>query len=498
MATPRPLDINDVQGDILEGLGKKNQIFFFFRVKAGQASNFRDDLRSFIPLVTTTTQAKKFHQTIKDGKKQATEQGKPFPLIENSGVNVAFSKKGLVALGITDNTGDPIFENGMLADAGPSSLGDDLTVWDPNFKKDIHGVITVTANSKIVLERTVDQIKRIFHVGRPDVTIEEVTRLVGQVRPGAEDGHEHFGFNDGLSQPAVQNVDAGVISEPGENPIPQGVVLLGREGDDGLVVPGPNAQPQGVTRPPWALDGSFLAFRYLKQLVPEFNAFLEAHPLDVGNAHAPGDPTGAELLGARLVGRWKSGAPVDLTPLRDNPAFATRQDFRFDQANQERCPFAAHIRKTNPRSDLPAGATTIRRIIRRGIAFGPEVTDEEKRAKRSSNDPKLERGLLFACYQSNLGNGFHFMQESWANNKAFPPENSSVPLVSTPGIDPIIGVGEPRSMVGASPDLAASNQTLDFGAKWVIPRGGEYFFSPSIPALKSRFASPGRPGHHEL
>lgn len=93
-------------------------------------------------------------------------------------------------LGITDNTGDPIFENGMLADAGPSSLGDDLTVWDPNFKKDIHGVITVTANSKIVLERTVDQIKRIFHVGRPDVTIEEVTRLVGQVRPGAEDGHE--------------------------------------------------------------------------------------------------------------------------------------------------------------------------------------------------------------------------------------------------------------------------------------------------------------------
>jgi len=102
-----------------------------------------------------------------------------------------------------------------------------------------------------------------------------------------------------------------------------------------------------------------------------------------------------------------------LTPLRDNPAFATRNDFRFDPNSQERCPFAAHVRKTNPRSDLDQfGGTEIRRIIRRGIAFGPEVTDEEKRAKRSSPSPKLERGLLFACYQSNLGNGFHFMQQS--------------------------------------------------------------------------------------
>ncbi|KAI0478137.1 hypothetical protein F4859DRAFT_48294 [Xylaria cf. heliscus] len=496
MATPRPLDINNVQGDILEGLGKKNQSFLFFRIKAGQASKFRDDLRSFIPLVTTTTEAKKFHQAIHEGKQEASRQGKPFPLIENSGVNIAFSKKGLVALGITDNSGDPIFEKGMLADA--RSLGDDLADWDANFKKDIHGVITVVANNNIVLDRTLDQIRKIFQVGQKDVTIEEVTRLVGQTRPGAEKGHEHFGFNDGLSQPAVQNVDAGVRSEPGEKPIRQGVILLGREGDDGLANPG--EAPQGVKRPSWALDGSFLVFRYLKQLVPEFDAFLEAHPLPVPKIRGPRDPTGAELLGARLVGRWKSGAPVDLTPLRDDPALATRQDFRFDQKNQERCPFAAHVRKTNPRSDLPAGATEIRRIIRRGIAFGPEVTNEERKAKKSSADAKLERGLLFTCYQSNLENGFHFMQQSWANNPAFPPEPKSMPEVTMPGIDPIIGVGDmnQRSMVGASPDIKASNQTLDFGAKWVIPRGGEYFFSPSIPILKTKFASPGRPCHNEL
>jgi hypothetical protein len=85
----------------------------------------------------------------------------------------------------------------------------------------------------------------------------------------------------------------------------QGVILVGREGDNGEAPPGKPTIP--VTRPDWALDGSFLAFRYLKQLVPEFNKFLTEHPLPVPVPSAPGDPTGADLLGARLVGRWKSG-----------------------------------------------------------------------------------------------------------------------------------------------------------------------------------------------
>jgi deferrochelatase/peroxidase EfeB len=120
------------------------------------------------------------------------------------------------------------------------------------------------------------------------------------------------------------------------------------------------------------------------------------------------------VISDALLTYWPlPGAPVDLTPLRDNPSLAKNEDFRFDPNSQERCPFAAHVRKTNPRSDLDAfGGTEIRRILRRGIAFGPEVTDEEKRAKKSSDQKRLERGLLFACYQSNLGNGFQFMQQS--------------------------------------------------------------------------------------
>ncbi|KAI1130817.1 hypothetical protein F5Y10DRAFT_262761 [Nemania abortiva] len=479
MATLSPLDLNNVQGDILEGLGKKNESFLFFRIKDGKASSFREHLRSFIPLVTSTTEAKAFHQTIRQGKKEAAKQGKQFPLIENSGVNISFSQTGLVALGISDDIGDAGFKAGMVKDA--TDLGDDLAEWDDKFKTEIHGVIAVTANSEHVLESTFHKINRIFQVDCENATIEEVTLLAGHVRPGAESGHEHFGFNDGLSQPAVKDVDAGVTSEPGETPVRQGIILLGREGDN-------------VQRPSWAVDGSFLCFRYLKQLVPEFDAFLKANALPVPRIRAPEDPTGAELLGARLVGRWKSGAPIDLTPLRDDPKLAHSQNFHFDPKNQERCPFAAHIRKTNPRSDLPAAAREIRRMIRRGIAFGPEVTHAEKKAKKSSDDEKLERGLLFVCYQANLDQGFQFMQKTWANNPAFPPKADptvAMPPVPTPGIDPIIGVGigVPREMVGASPNPAKANQTLDFSARWVIPRGGEYFFSPSISALKNTFAA---------
>jgi hypothetical protein len=57
-------------------------------------------------------------------------------------------------------------------------------------------------------------------------------------------------------------------------------------------------------------NGSFMVFRRLNQLVPEFDDFI------LSSAGALGvDPV---LLGARLVGRWKSGAPLALTPSQDD------------------------------------------------------------------------------------------------------------------------------------------------------------------------------------
>lgn len=117
-----------------------------------------------------------------------------------------------------------------------------------------------------------------------------------------------------------------------------------------------------------------------------------------------------------MTDREQLGAPVENAPLQDDPSLAVpgkNQEFTFTANNQEKCPFAAHIRKTNPRADLAAfGGTELRRILRRGIAFGPEVTYQEKKNRKSSDKEELERGLLFTCYQSNIGNGFQFIQNS--------------------------------------------------------------------------------------
>ena len=120
---------------------------------------------------------------------------------------------------------------------------------------------------------------------------------------------------------------------------------------------------------------------------------------------------------------WHAGAPVDLAPTKDDPALGAdplrNNDFRYtfpdDQQTQDRCPFAAHLRKTNPRADLedahppPDGIPTDpQRIVRRGIPFGPEVSA----AEAASGITTLGRGLLFAAYQASIANGFQFIQQS--------------------------------------------------------------------------------------
>ena len=92
-----------------------------------------------------------------------------------------------------------------------------------------------------------------------------------------------------------------------------------------------------------------------------------------------------------------------------NDDFSFTGRFPDDQVSQDRCPFAAHIRKTNPRGDLPLDAVQARRIIRSGIAYGPEVSGKE--ALNGKTDDANDRGLLFVSYQSNLSNGFTFIQQ---------------------------------------------------------------------------------------
>lgn len=111
------------------------------------------------------------------------------------------------------------------------------------------------------------------------------------------------------------------------------------------------------------------------------------------------------------------GAPIVEAQLRDDPALADDPQrnnlFEFIRDKQQICPFAAHIRKMNPRGDRddPKNSIDPHLIPRRGIPFGREVTDEE----RNTGVTLHERGLYFVCYQSDLSKGFSFLQRRKAS-----------------------------------------------------------------------------------
>lgn len=102
---------------------------------------------------------------------------------------------------------------------------------------------------------------------------------------------------DGISQPVVSDLPNLTPEEsavpPGQDSIAQGIILCGRPGDE-----------SAEARSAWMLDGSFLAFRKLQQNVQDFDNFLQTSANKLG--------VFKDQLGARLIGRWKSGCPVNL------------------------------------------------------------------------------------------------------------------------------------------------------------------------------------------
>jgi Dyp-type peroxidase family len=485
MTTPAPaptLDLNNIQGDILSGLPKKTQDYIFFDIL--DVTKFRKDLVKFIPLIKTVAQVLVDRQAIDDHKK------KKLPgLLTLVGVNISISHKGFVKLGIDDSSlavlgpTDP-FIVGQQQDA-INNLGDPTQAngttpdWDAAFLQDIHGVILIAGDSHSTIEKKKAEIDLIFGVDTPLASIKQIVNLRGDVRPGDEAGHEHFGFLDGISNPVVTGFDT--VINPGPKPVDPGVIVTGQTGDPGIAI-----------RAPWSTDGSFAVFRFLLQLVPEFDDFLAKNPIAKdGNGNVLTPAQGSTLLGSRIVGRWKSGAPIDITPFVDDPVLAAdptrNNDFFFagERSSQLKCPFAAHVRKTNPRDDLEVPPPPInpisvqpRRILRRGVAFGPEVTQAEQK----SGTTQFRRGLLFNAYQTSITNGFQFLQHSWANNLNFPPFTGQ-PFPA--GLDPLIGQGA-RVTAGFDPNNPSGDTTV---AVFIVPKGGEYFFSPSISGLKSEIAA---------
>jgi Dyp-type peroxidase family len=422
---------------------------------------------------------------------QAKTRSGSSELITLAGINVSFSQRGLDKLLNNADAKDEAFKEGQLPRA--ESLGDDLKKWLPEFKTNsIDGLFEVTGYPETHLQSVVgEKIKNSLQVRDREPAITVIYEHYGKVRPGESKGHEHFGFNDGISQPFVKFEDDPVQRRakfPGQTVVNPGVIVLGQPGDT-------------APRPPWAKNGSFLAYRHLKQLVPEFNTFLKGvvlssifGTLETGSKDSEDLEKRVDFLGARLMGRWKSGLPVVLTPMEggrfpeDNPTIGKdpqrNNDFNYgpreeSPRKQFLCPYAAHTRKTGPRTDISQKDEEEHMIHRGGITYGPELSAGEE------HETIHERGLSFVSYQSSLPAGFEFIQKNWSNNETFPFNTGTV----SPGFDPIVGQkqGQARKMTGY--DAEDLPKALSIPMEFVIAQGGEYFFLPSMTTL-GRIANP--------
>jgi Dyp-type peroxidase family len=222
-------------------------------------------------------------------------------------------------------------------------------------------------------------------------------------------------------------------------------------------------------------NGTYLVARQLEQDVFGFRRFVRhAAPALDGRS----GPEAEERLAAKLVGRWRSGAPLVRSPHRDDADLATDNAFGYAAVDPygERCPIGAHIRRANPRDALtsePGRALEItnqHRIIRRGRVYGKGLPDD------ATEDDGVERGLFFLCVNANIERQFEFVQQTWLNNRKFGQlYDDQDPVMGTPPDDGGIFT------VQRSPVATRVHELPNF----VTVRGGAYFFLPGLRALRA-------------
>lgn len=504
------IDLDDIQGNIVKAYGRfgyptaRYSFFQFHDMDAG-----RGFIRSLLPLITTSRRW--FDNT-------------PRP---SATTNIAFSYQGLKHLGLPTMTLHSFpeeFSMGMkargeiLGDDGPSSPKHWDAVWEND--KRIHMFMSINARDDKALEERYKQVQELLSIYPGQVEQLRGHRgTLGADMPyqeaaavkidGAITAQEHFGYRDGISDPYFKGSGSNPIhligggkptrrdpaTAAGWEPLETGEFILGYrdESQELPIAPVPRLL---------SFNGTFMVYRKLHENVGSFDRYIK----EVGKDF----PGGSEALMAKMSGRWRNGAPMALFPSQAEaddfiaalekareavktaptaPAKAEAEahfnslqvkltGFNFNgDLDGGRCPMGSHIRRTNPRGCLeyginaystPGALDNRRRILRRGLPYG-EVTDRASDAG--------EHGIIFMAIGTSIERQFEFVQQQWINyGNDFKLANQR---------DPLLGNHDDNGdfMIEGS---SAENPPF-FCARlprFVTTRGGEYFFIPSLTAIR--------------
>ena len=511
------LELGDLQGGILSAYGKigfPRARYMLFHIDEGSAGRaFVERLR---PLVTTARRWPS-SKAISTGK---SPQAKP-----DCTLNLAFTFWGLYELDVPTRTlrGMPDeYIDGMAMRA--PILGDDIAanaqsgwdaVWQPQSPKPhvlvmLNAQVDAAGNALPALDQlTALVLEAAEKTGRvrlltghrgPDPRWQDLSAIFaptpdGGMRPTPT---EHFGFVDAIGDPVFEGqypggeeeqrcVGQGAVDGAGNwRPIATGEFVLGWP-DEAQEVAG-GAMPLDFSR-----NGSFFAYRKLHQDIALWDSWIATRAQELAATWDIADPADAvQVLKAKMAGRWPDGVPLTLAPtLAEWRAFNQRLSpgsaewlsaithFGFcEDLDGSRCPITAHIRRANTRdmldplwdrgvkSKLGSALNNRRRLLRRGLPYGGtgEGADDE-------------HGIVLLAHCASLFRQFEFVQQQWMNyGLDFNAGNDACPIVGAhaPGARFVI----PAPDSGKTPFIASGLP------QFVSTRGGDYFFAPSMTALR--------------
>jgi Dyp-type peroxidase family len=528
-------DAGEIQGIVFTGYGTLPAARYVL-LEIADATAFRAWLRASLPRITP-------------GGVRAERQA----------CNIAFTAAGLRALGLRTVDGEPgpadeqlvgfsrEFREGMTWEARQRALGDQGRadprnwLWGGPSNSALHALVFLFAADDGALAELDDEL-----FASPGAAgLASVVRLEASAAM-MRSGKEHFGFDDGITQPIISGYKEPEPPRPA-NTLAPGEVILGYENQYGARPESPLVaaadDPAGLLPearsggPPGARDlgcyGSYLVVRQLRQDVAGFWRWAEK----VAAALRQPAPAGVDprvWVAAKMLGRWPDGTPMTLSPDRPLPDMDPRRRdafaYRERDAGGMSCPIGSHIRRANPRDALPGSVeeamavASHHRILRRGRAYGEPLANGDPDSRMNAESGRLDplksvgpdrlmkdradpdrlmqddgedRGLYFICLNADIARQFELIQQTWLNNAKFDG------LYADP--DPV-AAGHPRPPTGSVTEATRRRMQRNFTFPrrpvrerctemplFVTPVGGAYFFLPGMRALQFLAAATARP-----